>query len=119
MRPIDKIIAHWKATKAERGEAKGCFGGALDVYWGPWTLGEQDRVFGPATDGAGRVIMRPSVFARMLVVKAEDSGGNPLFSTAEEMELLSEANPQEVHRIGMLMMDMLNRTNEAASDPKA
>ncbi len=120
MRPIDKIIAHWKATKGVRGQAEG-FGG-LTVYWREWTLGQQDQVFGPFTDAAGRVIMRPALFARMLIVKAEDAEGKPLFSPTEEIELLAEADPREIHRIGMLMLNSLNRTNEAAADaddPKA
>ena len=120
MRAIDRIIAHWKATKGAKGKAV-AFGG-LEVHWRPWTLGEQDRIFGPFTNERGQVIMRPAVFARMLVVKAEDADGNPLFDVAEEIELLAEADPQEVTRIGSLMMDDLNRTNEAAADagdPKA
>jgi hypothetical protein len=121
MRAIEQIIAYWKKTKGGRSHAVG-FGG-LDIHWGPWTLGDQDQIFGPFTDERGRVIMRPAVFARMLVVKAEDGTGNMrLFDASEEVELLAEADPKEIVRIGMLMMDDLNRTNEAAADangPKA
>lgn len=120
MRGIDKVIAHWKSAKGERNKAVG-FGG-LEIHWGPWTLGEQDRVFGPFMESSGAIIMRAAVFARMLVVKAEDAEGKPLFSPAEEVELLAEADPKEVHRVGALMMADLNKANEAAAGaggPKA
>lgn len=120
MRPIDKIIAHWKATKGARGKAVGF--GDLEVHWGPWTLGERDSVFGPFYEPDGRVVMRDAVYARMLIVKAEDAAGKALFDQVEEIELLTEADPREVTRIGLLMLQDLNRTNEAAADaggPKA
>lgn len=113
-RAIDAITKHWHATKATRGQVV-AFGG-LVIHWGPWTLGERDRVFGPFTDPGGRVILRDAVWARMLVVKAEDAAGKPLFAPAEEDELLAEADPREVQRVGVAMMAAARADDAAGGD---
>jgi hypothetical protein len=113
-RAIDRVIEHWRATRGQQNHIK-AFGG-LDIYWGPWTLGEQDRVYGPFIDGTtGVITMRPAMFARALLVKATDVSGSPLFDEAEETELLAEANPTELHRVARAILATLDATNDAAN----
>ncbi|WP_425065619.1 hypothetical protein [Reyranella sp.] len=115
-RAIDKIIAHYAATKDKRHCIKSPAWG-LDVWCSPWTLGEKDRVFG---GGEG---WRHRSHARLLVVKAQDEAGRPLFADVEETELLNEADPAEVMRVAGAMLLLLNEDNAAAADggdsPKA
>lgn len=100
VRAIDKITAHFASTKGLRK--------AVDTSWGvkiwvsPWTLGEQDRVFG--NDDR----YRPRSNARLLIVKAEDENGRRLFSDADETELLTEADPAEVKRVAYEILRLLN-----------
>lgn len=108
-RAIDKIIAHFAATKGgrrQRIETKWGF----DVWVSPWTLGEKDRVFG------GESGWRPRSNARVLIVKAEDENGRSLFKDVEESELLTEADPDEVMRVAGQMLLLLNADNNAARE---
>lgn len=107
-RAIDRITAHYAATKGKRHCIKSPVWG-LDVWFGPWTLGEKDRAFG--TGGA----YRHRDAARVLVVKAEDENGAPLFSEVEERELLNEADPDEIHRVANAIMAKLREDIEAAA----
>ncbi len=46
-RAIDLLADHWlKSRGARRSHTVQLAGGDLTVWWGPWTLGQQDRVFG-------------------------------------------------------------------------
>lgn len=113
-RAIDKITAHFAATKGKRHSIDTAWG--FKVWWSPWTLGEKDYVFG---DGDR---FRPRVAARMLIIKAEDDAGKRLFSQGDEFELLNEADSKEVVRIASEMLLKLNEDNAATQDgdgPKA
>lgn len=107
-RAIDRVIAHYAATKARRFEIATAWG--FPVFVSPWTLGEKDRVFDVGS-------YRPRTNARVLVVKAEDQAGNRLFADVEERELLNEADPDEVNRIAHEIMRLLNEDNAAAREP--
>src|SRR5689334_4709056 len=108
---IDRVTKHWHDTKSTRGQATGFDG--LEIFWSPWTIDEQDTIMGPFIDRVGNLIPRPAMYARCLLIKAEDQAGNRLFSDADFDELLREANPKEVTRIGGLIIADLNRTNAA------
>jgi hypothetical protein len=123
-RPIDRAIAHWKKTRGERRSLEvpewGEGGKPMIVYWGAWTLGEQDRC---ADDGmmvqvGDKIGLRPLGFARVVCVKAEDENGSRLFKDVEERELLNEVQPAIVKRIGTVILADLNATHAAAVDPE-
>ncbi len=107
-RAIDRIIAHYAATKGRRHCIKS-EAWDLDVWVSPWTLGEKDRVFSDLPGG-----WRHRSTARMLIVKAEDEAGKLLFSDLEEGELLNEADPAEVARVANAMLRLLNEDEKAA-----
>lgn len=115
VRAIDKVLSHYRATKGKRHSADTAWG--FKLWFSPWTLGEKDRVFGDD------IRFRPRSNARLLIVKAEDEGGNRLFSELDEAELLNEADPAEIERLAGLILKKLNDDNAAASeggeDPKA
>jgi hypothetical protein len=113
-RTIDKIVAHFAATKGKRGFIDTAWG--FPVWFSPWTLGEKDFVFG--SDDS----YRPRTNARLLIIKAEDKEGNRLFSQADERELLNEADSKEVVRVAREILAKLNEDNAATQDgdaPKA
>jgi hypothetical protein len=111
-RAIDRIVAHWHKTKAKREKIDTAWGFA--VWWSAWTLEEQDSVLGPA--GAFGADFSPQHFAKIVVVKAEDEAGNRMFADGDLRELLTEAIPGEVKRVGTAILAALNATNKAASD---
>lgn len=113
-RSIDRIVAHFKATKGQRHSIDTAWG--FPVWWSPWTLGEKDYVFGDDQR------FRPRSAARMLIVKAEDADGKRLFSQGDEFELLNEADSREVMRVATEILAKLNEDNAATQDgesPKA
>lgn len=111
VRAIDKVVAHYKATKGKRHAIETAWG--FTVWASPWLLGEQDRVFGDDPR------FRPRSNARLLIVKAEDEAGRRLFSELDETELLTEADPNEVVRVAGRMLALLNADREAAGGEDA
>lgn len=107
-RPIDKIVAHFAATKGTLHRIETAWG--FPIYYGAWTLGEKDFVFG--NDYA----FRPRSNARLLIAKAVDAVGVRLFSLPDETELLNEADPKEVARIAAEILRKLNEDNAATQD---
>jgi len=69
------------------------------VYWGPWTLADVDAVFGP-----GAPVTVNGRLARTIVTKARDEAGKPLFVQPEEQQLLGNARPTAVVRLGSAMI---------------
>jgi len=110
MRAVDKLIAHWAATRLKRWRFK-LPDIDLTVYWGPWTLGEKDQVFG--TDPR----LRQRTFLDIVMVKAQDGEGKPLFQgDVERDELASMVDPAVVERLGHKIMACLDADLVAAAD---
>ena len=110
-RAIDKIVAHFVATKGRRHSIDTAWG--FKVWWSPWTLGEKDYVFGDEQR------FRPRTAARMLIIKAESEEGKRLFSQGDEFELLNESDSKEVVRVATEIMAKLNEDNAATQDGSA
>lgn len=102
-RSIDKIIAHYAATKGKRFDVETAWG--FKVFFTPWTLGEKDRVF----EASG--VWRHRSSARLLIVKAQDERGNALFADVEEQELLNEGDPDEIVRVANVILARLREDN--------
>jgi hypothetical protein len=113
-RAINAIIDHYRATRGKR-KSMMAFQlpgpdntktGGIEIFWDPWNLGEQDRVFGHFNvrmNGAA-LSLQPAAFARVVLIKGLDKDGKRLFADAEEIELLSEAAPDEMQRVAMAML---------------
>lgn len=100
IRAIDKMVAHFQATKGKRVSVDTAWG--FKVWASPWTLGEKDFVFGANEP------WRPRSAGRLLVVKAEDESGNRLFKHVDEHEIFTEVDPSEVQRVAMSILALLN-----------
>lgn len=111
VRAIDKIVAHFAATKGQRHSIDTAWG--FKVWYSGWTIGEKDYVF---VDGER---WRPRTAARLLRIKGEDADGNRLFSEADLTELLNEADPKEVGRVAGEILQKLNEDNAATQDDSA
>lgn len=110
-RTIDKIVAHFTATKGQLHHIDTAWG--FPIWYSAWTLGEKDYVF---ADGDR---WRPRTAARMLIAKAQDEKGNRLFSQADLTELLNEADSKEVARVAGEILQRLNEDNAATQDDEA
>lgn len=104
-RAIDKMVAHFQATKGKRVGVDTVWG--FKVWASPWTLGEKDFVFGANEP------WRPRSAARLLIVKGEDDSGNRLFKHVDEHEILTEVDPKEVQRVALEILKLLNADNAA------
>lgn len=111
-RAIDRLIARFRESRGGRQSFTDAPSG-ITVWWDPWTLGEEDRVFHDMTKDE---LFRPARFARVLIVKALDENGNRLFARPDEAELLGEVDPGLVRRLAQPMIADMNRDNGA--DPK-
>lgn len=107
-RAIDRITAHFASTKGKRQSVDTAWG--FKVWTSPWTLGEKDAVFGADP------VFRPRSNARLLVIKAEDENGRRLFHDLDERELLNEADPDEVSRVALAILQLLNADQDAARE---
>lgn len=105
VRTIDKIVAHFKATKGRRRHIDTAWG--FPIWYSPWTLGEKDYVFGDEQK------FRPRTAARLLIIKAESEDGKRLFSQGDEFELLNESDSKEVVRVAGEILQKLNEDNAA------
>ena len=105
IRAIDRMVAHFQQTKGHRVFVDTAWG--FQVWASPWTLGEQDLVFGANSEWRARSA------ATLLIVKGEDVSGNRLFKFADEHELLTEVDPKEVKRVAQEILKLLNADSAA------
>jgi hypothetical protein len=83
------------------------------VYWGPWTAADYDAVFGP---GAPRAQYARSV--RVIVAKATDKDGKPLFVAPEEDQLLRTARPSLITALAAEIVKTMPKVEDAKDAEK-
>ncbi len=83
------------------------------VYWSAWTMADYDAVFGPTAPRGnnGRAV-------RVIVTKAQDENGKPLFVAPEEDQLLSGARPEIVTALAAAIVETMPKADGAKDAAK-
>jgi hypothetical protein len=83
------------------------------VFWSAWTGEDYDAVFGPGAPTALNARM-----VRIIVTKAQDERGKPLFVPPEEEQLLKEAKPEVLALVGGAILAALPTPADQATIAK-
>lgn len=108
-RLADIASAEWSDEREKRHEHAVPEWGGVTVYWKAWTMADDDAVFGPT--GPKTLNAR---LARIIVIKAQDAEGKPLFVLPEEDQLLAEARPEVVARLGNAIFKTMPKADDQA-----
>ena len=73
----------------------GAGGEALNLYFKPSTLAEQDKLFTYVQTGSLEGL------AQLIIVRARDVDGNKLFKQAHKLQLLTKVDPKILSRISV------------------
>lgn len=101
--PIDRVQAHFKQKlgsglkklKPKDGEQFSVPEWELDVYYGPETIDARDRYL--------PLIIERKVegYVEVLLARAKNAEGRPLFKNADKLFLMREADPDVVLNVGV------------------
>jgi hypothetical protein len=106
MRLADIASAEWASERAVKHSHVVEAWQGTTVYWGAWTMADYDAVFGP---GAPRAINARAV--RVIVTKAQDANGKPLFVAPEEDQLLDSARPEIVTELAGAIIETMPKAD--------
>lgn len=96
MAVIDRIVEHFNAKGVKTIEVPEWGDGKkpLLVYVTPLTMTQKSKIFKKAHESDA------SLFVDLLIMKAKDSEGNPLFTLADKPTLMRQADVDVIIRIG-------------------
>lgn len=79
------------------------------IYWKPWTVAERQRVYG-AVKASGR---DAELSARVLIAKALDRDGKPMFGLDDLRALTTSVDATVVERIALAIIGVAPTVEEA------
>jgi hypothetical protein len=89
---ISRVCAHFDALTPKKITVSEW--GNLEIHATPITVAEQKRIYGGKEDASAYDIV-----IEVLIVKAKDAKGQPLFTIADRPALLNHADPAVVARV--------------------
>lgn len=94
---LDKAREHFASIETQRLNVPEW---DVSVYWRPWTVNERQKVWG-AVKASGK---EAELSARVLITKAQDVDGKPLYTLNDLRTLCFEVDSTVVERIALAMI---------------
>lgn len=110
LRPIDRIVKQYAPVRKERGDLhvpEWTFDGEepFKVYWQKaWNVQERQMLADRHAHFMKEGMITAEMSVDILMTKAQNADGSPMFKEADRHELLREANPHLLERVAMVIL---------------